>query len=74
MTNDFLLVLGLFFAAFSIPSLIGAYSSGRPPRAAALFVVVGAGRISWAVFQQPNTYSLVDLPELIVNVIARLVR
>ena len=74
MINDFLLVLGLFFAAFSIPSLIGAYSGGHPPRAGTLFLVVGAGLISWAVYQQPNTYSLVDLPELIVSVIARLVR
>ena len=74
MTNDFLLVLGLFFAVFSIPSFIGAYSAGQPPRAAVLSIVVGAGLISWAVYQQPNTYSLVEIPELIVSVFARLVR
>ena len=74
MTNDLLMVLGLFFGAFSIPSLIGAYSAGQPPRAAALFVMVGAGLISWAVYQQPNTYSLVEIPELIIRVFAKLVR
>ncbi|MGR3343533.1 MAG: hypothetical protein ACU0DI_09985 [Paracoccaceae bacterium] len=74
MTNDFLLVLGLFFAAFSIPSFIGAYSAGQPPRAAVLFTAVGAGLISWAVYQQPNTYSLVEIPELIISVFARIIR
>ena len=74
MTNDFLLVLGLFFAAFSIPSFIGAYSAGQPPRAAVLLIVVGGGLMSWAVYQQSNTYSLAGLPELIVSVIARLIR
>ena len=74
MTNDFLLVLGLFIVVFSIPSFIGAYSAGRPPRAAALFIMVGAGLISWAVYQQPNAYSLAEIPELIISVFARIIR
>ncbi len=74
MTNDYLMVLGLFFATFSIPSFIGAFSAGQPPRTAVLFIAVGAGLISWAVYQQPNTYSLVEIPRLIISVFARLVR
>ncbi|MFV2001618.1 MAG: hypothetical protein ACC619_01405 [Paracoccaceae bacterium] len=74
MTNDFLLVLGIILAILSVPAMISAYASSQKPRSALVMLVLGGGLISWAVYQQPNTYSLDGLPELFVSVLANLIR
>jgi hypothetical protein len=72
MNNDFILVLGVVVAALAIPSVINAFSRSKPPRAAVIFFVAGGVLISWAVIQQPNTYSLDGFPELALRVVADL--
>jgi len=72
MDNDFILVLGVLFGALAIPSVINAFSQSRPPRAAIILFVTGGALISWAVYQQPNTYSLDGFPELALRVVANL--
>ena len=74
MDNDFVLVLGVFIGAWTFPSLIAAFSTSRPPRSAIIFFVTGGALISWAVYRQPNTYSVEGFPDLVLSVVAALFR
>jgi len=74
MNNDLILVLGLLIGALAFPSLVNAFSSSRPPRTAAILFVVGGGLISFAVLQQPNTYTVENVPDVFVRVIAKFMR
>ncbi len=74
MNNDFILVLGVIFGAFTFPALVSAFSSSRPPRGAAIFFIVGGGLISLAIYNQPNTYSVDGFPEVALRVFANLFR
>ncbi|MGJ8584271.1 MAG: hypothetical protein ACSHXD_09275 [Marinosulfonomonas sp.] len=74
MSNDLILVTGIIIAVLAFPSLLNAFSSSRPPRMAALLLIVGGGMITWAVTQQPNSYSIEDLPNVFLRVIADIFR
>ncbi len=74
MTNDLYLVLGLIIAALAVPSLIGAFSESRPPRAAAILGLIGGGLIVLAVTQRPGGYSFGDVPGAFTRVVAHYVR
>jgi len=53
--------------------MLNAYSTGRAPRTAAMLLVVGGGMIVWAVTQQPNSYSIAELPQVFMRVFAGLI-
>lgn len=74
MTNDLFMVLGIIIAAFSLPSFVGAFSEGRPPRAALLLVIIGGGLIATALVQQPGGYALGEIPDVFVRVIGTYLR
>lgn len=74
MDNDFILVLGVFIGAMAAPALVSSFSAGRSQRATLMYFVVGGGLISWAIYQQPNTYSVDGMPNLIVSVLADIFR
>jgi hypothetical protein len=74
MDNDLILVMGIIIAALAFPSLLNSFSTSSPPRTAALLLVVGGGMITWAVTQQPNTYSFDELPQVFMRVIAGIIR
>jgi len=69
--SDLFFVLGVVIAALSLPSILGAISEGRAPRAAAILVMIGGGLILLAVYQRPGLYSLQSTPEAFVRVVAR---
>lgn len=73
MDFDFLLVLGVFIGLLSVPSMIGAFSGGRPPRTALMLFVIGGGLVAYIVTVVPNTYSVDGFPELAVRVIGDLI-
>ena len=70
MTNDLFLVMGIVIGLFAFPSLVGAFSESRPPRAAAILLMIGGGFIAIAVTQQPGGYSIEKLPDVFTRVIA----
>lgn len=70
MSNDQILVIGLIIFALAIPSLIGAYSEGRAPRAGAIMVLIGGVLLSIALTQKPNGYTFSEIPHVFVSVIA----
>lgn len=73
MDPDTFLVLGLVVAGFSIPSILSALSDGRAPRASALTILIAGGLILYAVQTQPGGYTLQQIPDVFVRVLARFV-
>ncbi len=74
MTNDIYLVIGIVVLVFAIPSVVSAFSESRPPRLAAIAVLIGGGLVALAVSQQPGGYALEDIPRAFARVIAALIR
>jgi len=72
MDADLALVLGLIFAAFSIPSIISALGDGRSPRASMVTTLIASGLILYALTTKPGGYSWAEVPEAFVHVVARL--
>ena len=71
MDPDLILVIGMVIGVLSIPSLLGAYSESRTPRAGAIMVMIAAGVISVAIMQNPGGYTFGELPDVFFNVVAR---
>lgn len=74
MKNDLVLVLGSIITLLAIPSLIGAFSESRAPRAAAAIFVIGGGMMAFAVTQQPGGYSLQEMPDVFARVVGQFLR
>ena len=73
MDTDLYFVIGVVLLVLAFPSLVGAFAQGRPPRAAAILVMVGGGLLALAVHQKPNAYSFGTAPQVVVRVVADLV-
>ncbi len=71
MDTDLALVIGLVIGAFSIPSIVSALSDGRAPRVAAFSIIAALGLVSWAVTQKPGGYTVDQVPDVFVRVVAR---
>ncbi|QFT58660.1 hypothetical protein FIU94_07465 [Sulfitobacter sp. THAF37] len=71
MDPDLALVLGIVIAALSIPSILSALSDRRAPRASALTILIGGGLILYALQSKPQGYTLNQVPDVFVNVVAR---
>ena len=74
MDTDLILTIGLLLGLFSIPGLLSAYSDNRSILASSLSVLVAGGCIAWALSQNPSGYALADVPEVMIEVFARVVR
>jgi len=73
MSPDLYLVLGIIIAGFSIPSILSAISDRRAPRASAITVLIAGALILIAVQTQPSGYTLQEVPDVFVRVIARFI-
>jgi hypothetical protein len=73
MESDLALVLGLVVGALSIPSILSALSDRRAPRASALTILIAGGLILYAIETHPGGYTLNEVPDVVVSVIARYV-
>jgi hypothetical protein len=69
--SDLSFVIGLVVMAFALPAIIGAFTDGRAPRAAAIMIMIGGGLIALSVYQRPNTYTLGAIPDVFVRVVGR---
>lgn len=70
MDADLSLVLGIIIAGFSLPSIISALSDGRSPRASILTILISGGLVIYALQTKPGGYTLGQVPEAFINVIA----
>jgi hypothetical protein len=70
---DLFFVIGLLVGLLSIPALISAFSESRPPRAAAIMVMISIVLILLAVLQKPGGYDIGEVPGIVAGVVADLV-
>ena len=73
MDADFILVVGLILAVFSIPSIVSAFSDNRAPRVAAIVLLIGGGLSVYAISNKPGGYTLAEIPSVFVQVVGRYV-
>ncbi len=71
MDPDLIFVVGLVLGVFSIPSIMSAFSESRSPRVAAFTVISAGVMIIWAIQTKPGGYSLNDIPDVFVQVVAK---
>ncbi len=74
MGTDTVLTIGLILIIFSVPAFLSALSDSRSPRAASLCILLACGAIVWALHTKPGGYSFADIPEVVVEQLAKLVR
>jgi len=74
MDPDLFFVIGLICIGFCIPAIISAFSEGRPPRAAAILLVIGGGLIGIALFRSPVDYTVAMIPDIFAGVVDKYIR
>lgn len=74
LAQDLFLVFGILIVGLSIPAIMGALADRRTPRAAAIAVLVGGSLILLAISQKPGGYTLEQVPEAFVRVVAHFTR
>lgn len=72
MEPDIALVAGIIVAIFAMPSMLSALTDRRAPRASAITILIAGGLIIFAIQTKPNGYSLQDVPNAFVRVVAQI--
>nr|WP_246455815.1 hypothetical protein [Sulfitobacter aestuariivivens] len=67
------MVIGLIITAFSIPSILSAFSDRRAPRASAVTILIGGGLILFAMSRKPGGYSLQEIPDTFLRVVSHVI-
>jgi hypothetical protein len=70
---DLFFTIGLLVGALAIPAVISAFSESRPPRAAAIMVMIAAGLILVAILEKPGGYTVGEIPAIVMGVVGNLV-
>ncbi len=73
MDTDLALVISIVIAALTIPSILSAVSDRRAPRASAITILIAGGLIVFAITAKPGGYSLEQVPDVVLNVVARFI-
>lgn len=73
MEPDIALVAGIIVAVFAIPSMVSALSDRRAPRASAITVLIAGALVIYAIRSKPGGYSLQDVPDAFVRVVAQFI-
>ena len=71
MDPDLALIVGLVLIVMSIPSIIAAVTDGHAPRVAAFTIIAGGALMIWAITSKPGGYTIRDVPDTFVRVVAR---
>lgn len=74
MTTDQMFVVGALLLILSIPAIMSAFADGRPPRAAAIVLLVGGVMVVMALNKMPGGLTLTEVPEIFIRVIAQVIR
>ena len=72
MDADVFLIIGVICLLFSMPAFLSAFSESRPPRLAAILLVLGVGLIAGAVAWTPGGYAPSDIPSVFISVLGRI--
>lgn len=68
-----MLVIGIFLIVLTVPSIFGALSDGRAPRAATILIMLGGGLIAFAVHQKPAGYTFAEVPGVFSRVLSQVI-
>ena len=55
----------------AIPTLLSAFSDNRPPRTAAIMILIGGVLLVVALTKKPSGYTFAEVPDVIFRVIGR---
>jgi hypothetical protein len=72
MDTDLMFVIGAILTALSIPAILSAIADSRPPRVAAIALLVGGVLLVVALSGKPGGLSINEIPQIFLRVIARL--
>ena len=70
ISQDLFLVFGIIITGFSVPSIMGAIADRRAPRASAIAILIGGSLILIALSQKPGGYTLEEVPQAFIRVVA----
>ena len=73
MDPDTSLVVALALSVLAIPAMVSAYADGRSPRVSAIVLVLAGGLAVYAFNQKPGGYQLQQIPDVVYDVIGRLI-
>ena len=68
---DLIYIIGLVVGFLAFPALLSAFSESRPPRTAAIMVMIAAGLVVTALIQKPSGYSFGQTPQIFMDVVSR---
>ena len=74
MTTDQMFVLGAVLLILAIPAILSAFADGRPPRAAAIVLLVGGVMVVMALNKMPGGLTIAEVPNIFLRVIAQIIR
>jgi len=74
MGTDTILTIGLVLAVFSVPAFLSAFSDGRSTRAASLCILLAGVAVVWALSTKPGGYTADEIPRVVIDQFARLIR
>ncbi|MDO8882423.1 MAG: hypothetical protein U0934_21230 [Pseudotabrizicola sp.] len=73
MDSDLMFVIGATLLVLCIPSIFAAFADSRPPRAAAIILLIGGTLVAIALSQKPGGIALSQIPDIFFRVIGRFV-
>jgi hypothetical protein len=73
MDSDLLLTLGIVLIVLTLPSLLSAWTEGRPPRIGAIMLIAATVMIVVAVTGRPGGYAFNEVPHTMLTVFSRFV-
>jgi hypothetical protein len=71
--TDLYLTVGIVLGVLTLPSLLNAWTEGRPPRVGAIFLMAAIIMIAIALTQRPSGYAFQEIPGVMLKVLGRLV-
>ncbi|MFN4129217.1 MAG: hypothetical protein ACK4GC_05305 [Paracoccaceae bacterium] len=73
MDSDLMFVIGATLLALSIPAILSAFADSRPPRAAAIILLIGGTLVAVALSQKPGGIAVAQIPDMFFRVIGRFI-
>jgi hypothetical protein len=73
LDTDLYLTVGIILGLLTIPSLLNAWTEGRPPRLGTIVLMISAILIAIALTQRPSGYSFNEIPGVMLKVFGRFV-
>ncbi len=71
MDADLMFVIGAVLSVLAMPAIVSAFADGRPPRAAAIVLLIGGVLVVVALGQKPGGLTIAEIPDMFFRVIGR---